>query len=174
MGKAHLECMYQFDSSINSKKEYAICSESIPAYNPSCHTGTSWKLAVSMVDKRILKTEPPEPNLPAAWMHAYQEKLQALLDQINANTILSLRERVFLLDAPVHAVQASLREARSFVRSEDRSDSGALEGQARKVLRRLQVSGKDARMMSDSELLSIGNVGMKTLAAIREILEKEE
>ncbi|MGI8486597.1 MAG: hypothetical protein ACR2OU_20365, partial [Thermomicrobiales bacterium] len=62
--------------------------------------------------------------------------MQALLDQINHNNTLSLRDRVSLLDAHVDAVKASLREARSFVRTEERVVSVALEGQARKILRR--------------------------------------
>ncbi len=126
-----------------------------------------------MVNERMMTTEPPESNIPTGLTHAYQEKLQALLDHIRENTTLSLRDRVSLLDAHVDAVKASLREARSYVRTEERVVSVALEGQARKVLRRLQASGKDPRTMSDSELLKIGNVGTKTLSAIRKILEKE-
>lgn len=126
-----------------------------------------------MVNERMMKTEPPEPKIQTGLMHAYQEKLQALLDHIKENNTLSLRDRVSLLDAHVDEVKASLREARSFVRTEERVVSVALEGQARKVLRRLQASGKDPRTMSDSELLKIGNVGTKTLSAIRKILEKE-
>lgn len=126
-----------------------------------------------MVNERMMTTEPPESNISTGLTHAYQEKLQALLDHIRENTTLSLRDRVSLLDAHVDAVKASLREARSYVRTEERVVSVALEGQARKVLRRLQASGKDPRTMSDSELLKIGNVGTKTLSAIRKILEKE-
>lgn len=126
-----------------------------------------------MVNERMMKTEPPESKIQTGLMHAYQEKLQALLDHIKENNTLSLRDRVSLLDAHVDEVKASLREARSFVRTEERVVSVALEGQARKVLRRLQASGKDPRTMSDSELLKIGNVGTKTLSAIRKILEKE-
>ncbi len=121
----------------------------------------------------MMKTEPHESNSPAGRVDAYQEKLQALLDQINHNNTLSLRDRVSLLDAHVGAVKTALREARSFVRTEERVVSVALEGQARKILRRLQASGKDPRTMSDSELLRIGSVGAKTLAAIRKILERE-
>ncbi len=134
---------------------------------------TDWDSAVLMVNERMMKTEPPEPKIQTGLMHAYQEKLQALLDHIKENNTLSLRDRVSLLDAHVDEVKASLREARSFVRTEERVVSVALEGQARKVLRRLQTSGKDPRTMSDSELLKIGNVGTKTLSAIRKILEKE-
>ncbi|MGI8403960.1 MAG: hypothetical protein ACR2OE_04195, partial [Thermomicrobiales bacterium] len=74
----------------------------------------------------MMKTEPPEPKIQTGLMHAYQEKLQALLDHIKENNTLSLRDRVSLLDAHVDEVKASLREARSFVRTEERVVSVAL------------------------------------------------
>jgi hypothetical protein len=107
------------------------------------------------------------------WSRVYKQRLWTLLTQIAENGALSSRDRVTLLDAHVDLVKASLREARTFVRADERVVSVALEGQAKKVMRRLHANGKDPRAMSDTDLLKIGNVGTKTLEAIRQVIAKE-
>jgi len=133
-----------------------------------CFGGERWGLS----DGQGM-TQQFETKTGADWNRMYQQKLWTLLTQIAENNALSSRDRVTLLDAHVDLVKASLREARTFVRAEERVVSVALEGQAKKVMRRLLANGKDPRVMSDDDLLKIGNVGNKTLEAIRQVIAKE-
>lgn len=114
-----------------------------------------------------------EPEAAVDWQREYQEQFQAILDHIKENDALSSRDRVLLLDTQADTVKAALRDVRTSVRSESHVVSVSLDGQAKKILRHLQANGKDPRSMSDSDLLKIGDVGTKTLEAIRLILEGE-
>lgn len=104
---------------------------------------------------------------------AYQARLQSLLDDINADETLNAIDRVHLLNIHAEPVKASLRHARRIVRGDEPVVAPTREGQARKAIRRLCAEGKDPRKMSDSQLLAIGSVGVKTLATIRQILAKQ-